>query len=147
MELKTTLYQTLPKQDKREIKKLTDKYKHSDCTLADIFNVNAEIYKNISLSQLGLSARIVSGIKRFNHISDLADLLNTTLPQIWKIKNIGEIAINELMLLVQIYIRSHTDPNEYDNPTKEDLQALVNAIHSQGRSVKEITTLLEKNII
>ena len=147
MELKTTLYQTLPKHDKQEMKQLTDKYKRSDCTLADIFNVSAETYKNISLSQLHLSARILSGIKRFNHISDLADLLNTTLPQLWKIKNIGEIAINELMLLVQIYIRSHTEPKKYDEPTSEDLQALVNAIHSQGRSVKEITTLLEKNKI
>ena len=31
--------------------------------------------------------------------------------------------------------------------TNEEIQNLLNAIHSQGRSVREVTELLEKNII
>ena len=60
MDLKSTLYQKLSEQDKQNIKELTNKYKTSDYTLAEIFNVKSEIYKNIPLSQLCLSARVVS---------------------------------------------------------------------------------------
>ena len=52
MDLKSTLYQKLSEQDKQNIKELTNKYKTSDYTLAEIFNVKSEIYKNIPLSQL-----------------------------------------------------------------------------------------------
>ena len=62
MDLKSTLYQKLSEQDKQNIKELTNKYKTSDYTLAEIFNVKSEIYKNIPLSQLCLSARVVSAI-------------------------------------------------------------------------------------
>ena len=65
MDLKSTLYQKLSEQDKQNIKELTNKYKTSDYTLAEIFNVKSEIYKNIPLSQLCLSARVVSAIIRF----------------------------------------------------------------------------------
>ena len=140
MDLKSTLYQKLSEQDKQNIKELTNKYKTSDYTLAEIFNVKSEIYKNIPLSQLCLSARVVSAIIRFKNIIDLEKLLNLTLPQIWGIKNLGEIGINELVLLIQKYINDHT-------PTNEEIQNLLNAIHSQGRSVREVTELLEKNII
>ena len=54
MDLKSTLYQKLSEQDKQNIKELTNKYKTSDYTLAEIFNVKSEIYKNIPLSQLCL---------------------------------------------------------------------------------------------
>ena len=101
MDLKSTLYQKLSEQDKQNIKELTNKYKTSDYTLAEIFNVKSEIYKNIPLSQLCLSARVVSAIIRFKNIIDLEKLLNLTLPQIWGIKNLGEIGINELVLYSQ----------------------------------------------
>ena len=129
--------------------KLTNKYKTSDYTLAEIFNVKSEIYKNIPLSQLCLSARVVSAIIRFKNIIDLEKLLNLTLPQIWGIKNLGEIGINELVLLIQKYINDHTPKtkNSVQKPTNEEIQNLLNAIHSQGRSVREVTELLEKNII
>ena len=142
MDLKSTLYQKLSEQDKQNIKELTNKYKTSDYTLAEIFNVKSEIYKNIPLSQLCLSARVVSAI-------DLEKLLNLTLPQIWGIKNLGEIGINELVLLIQKYINDHTPKtkNSVQKPTNEEIQNLLNAIHSQGRSVREVTELLEKNII
>ena len=39
MDLKSTLYQKLSEQDKQNIKELTNKYKTSDYTLAEIFNV------------------------------------------------------------------------------------------------------------
>ena len=68
MDLKSTLYQKLSEQDKQNIKELTNKYKTSDYTLAEIFNVKSEIYKNIPLSQLCLSARVVGGILRFKNI-------------------------------------------------------------------------------
>ena len=71
MDLKSTLYQKLSEQDKQNIKELTNKYKTSDYTLAEIFNVKSEIYKNIPLSQLCLSARVVSAIIRFKNIIDL----------------------------------------------------------------------------
>ena len=131
------------------IKELTNKYKTSDYTLAEIFNVKSEIYKNIPLSQLCLSARVVSAIIRFKNIIDLEKLLNLTLPQIWGIKNLGEIGINELVLLIQKYINDHTPKtkNSVQKPTNEEIQNLLNAIHSQGRSVREVTELLEKNII
>ena len=137
MDLKSTLYQKLSEQDKQNIKELTNKYKTSDYTLAEIFNVKSEIYKNIPLSQLCLSARVVSAI------------INLTLPQIWGIKNLGEIGINELVLLIQKYINDHTPKtkNSVQKPTNEEIQNLLNAIHSQGRSVREVTELLEKNII
>ena len=45
MDLKSTLYQKLSEQDKQNIKELTNKYKTSDYTLAEIFNVKSEIYK------------------------------------------------------------------------------------------------------
>lgn len=108
-----------------------------------------EIYKNIPLSQLCLSARVVSAIIRFKNIIDLEKLLNLTLPQIWGIKNLGEIGINELVLLIQKYINDHTPKtkNSVQKPTNEEIQNLLNAIHSQGRSVREVTELLEKNII
>ena len=143
MDLKSTLYQKLSEQDKQNIKELTNKYKTSDYTLAEIFNVKSEIYKNIPLSQLCLSARVVSAI------IDLEKLLNLTLPQIWGIKNLGEIGINELVLLIQKYINDHTPKtkNSVQKPTNEEIQNLLNAIHSQGRSVREVTELLEKNII
>ena len=64
MDLKSTLYQKLSEQDKQNIKELTNKYKTSDYTLAEIFNVKSEIYKNIPLSQLCLSARVVCGSLR-----------------------------------------------------------------------------------
>lgn len=154
MELKVTLYQTLSEQDKQKIKELTDKYKTSDCTLAEIFKVKAETYKNIPLSHLCLSVRIISAITRFKHIIDLEDLLNLTLPQIWKIRNIGEIAINELVLLIERYIskdseikNNYMSLNKHNEPPKEEIQNLLNTIYSQGRSVKEITELLEKNMI
>lgn len=136
-------------QDKQNIKELTNKYKTSDYTLAEIFNVKSEIYKNIPLSQLCLSARVVSAIIRFKNIIDLEKLLNLTLPQIWGIKNLGEIGINELVLLIQKYINDHTPKtkNSVQKPTNEEIQNLLNAIHSQGRSVREVTELLEKNII
>ena len=128
---------------------LFNKYKTSDYTLAEIFNVKSEIYKNIPLSQLCLSARVVSAIIRFKNIIDLEKLLNLTLPQIWGIKNLGEIGINELVLLIQKYINDHTPKtkNSVQKPTNEEIQNLLNAIHSQGRSVREVTELLEKNII
>lgn len=107
MDLKSTLYQKLSEQDKQNIKELTNKYKTSDYTLAEIFNVKSEIYKNIPLSQLCLSARVVSAIIRFKNIIDLEKLLNLTLPQIWGIKNLGEIGINELVLLIQKIGRAH----------------------------------------
>lgn len=149
MDLKSTLYQKLSEQDKQNIKELTNKYKTSDYTLAEIFNVKSEIYKNIPLSQLCLSARVVSAIIRFKNIIDLEKLLNLTLPQIWGIKNLGEIGINELVLLIQKYINDHTSKtkNSVQKPTNEEIQNLLNAIHSQGRSVREVTELLEKNII
>ena len=149
MDLKSTLYQKLSEQDKQNIKELTNKYKTSDYTLAEIFNVKSEIYKNIPLSQLCLSARVVSAIIRFKNIIDLEKLLNLTLPQIWGIKNLGEIGINELVLLIQKYINDHTTKtkNSVQKPTNEEIQNLLNAIHSQGRSVREVTELLEKNII
>ena len=149
MDLKSTLYQKLSEQDKQNIKELTNKYKTSDYTLAEIFNVKSEIYKNIPLSQLCLSARVVSAIIRFKNIIDLEKLLNLTLPQIWGIKNLGEIGINELVLLIQKYIYDHTPKtkNSVQKPTNEEIQNLLNAIHSQGRSVREVTELLEKNII
>ena len=149
MDLKSTLYQKLSEQDKQNIKELTNKYKTSDYTLAEIFNVKSEIYKNIPLSQLCLSARVVSAIIRFKNIIDLEKLLNLTLPQIWGIKNLGEIGINELVLLIQKYINDHTPQpkNSVQKPTNEEIQNLLNAIHSQGRSVREVTELLEKNII
>ena len=149
MDLKSTLYQKLSEQDKQNIKELTNKYKTSDYTLAEIFNVKSEIYKNIPLSQLCLSARVVSAIIRFKNIIDLEKLLNLTLPQIWGIKNLGEIGINELVLLIQKYISDHTPKtkNGVQKPTNEEIQNLLNAIHSQGRSVREVTELLEKNII
>ena len=142
MDLKSTLYQKLSEQDKQNIKELTNKYKTSDYTLAEIFNVKSEIYKNIPLSQLCLSARVVSAIIRFKNIIDLEKLLNLTLPQIWGIKNLGEIGINEL-------VNDHTPKtkNSVQKPTNEEIQNLLNAIHSQGRSVREVTELLEKNII
>ena len=117
--------------------------------IAEIFNVKSEIYKNIPLSQLCLSARVVSAIIRFKNIIDLEKLLNLTLPQIWGIKNLGEIGINELVLLIQKYINDHTPKtkNSVQKPTNEEIQNLLNAIHSQGRSVREVTELLEKNII
>ena len=37
--------------------------------------------------------------------------------------------------------------NSVQKPTNEEIQNLLNAIHSQGRSVREVTELLEKNII
>lgn len=149
MDLKVTLYQKLSEQDKQKIKELTDKYKTSDCTLAEIFNVKPETYKNIPLSQLCLSARIVSALVRFKNIIDLENLLNLTLPQIWRIKNLGEIGINELVLLIQIYINNYTPKtkNSTTEPTKEEIQNLLNTIYEQGRSVREVTELLEKNII
>lgn len=149
MDLKSTLYQKLSEQDKQNIKELTNKYKTSDYTLAEIFNVKSEIYKNIPLSQLCLSARVVSAIIRFKNIIDLEKLLNLTLPQIWGIKNLGEIGINELVLLIQKYINDHTPKtkNSVQKPTNEEIQNLLNAIHSQGRSIREVTELLEKNII
>ena len=149
MDLKSTLYQKLSEQDKQNIKELTNKYKTSDYTLAEIFNVKSEIYKNIPLSQLCLSARVVSAIIRFKNIIDLEKLLNLTLPQIWGIKNLGEIGINELVLLIQNYINDHNPKtkNSVQKPTNEEIQNLLNAIHSQGRSVREVTELLEKNII
>ena len=58
MDLKSTLYQKLSEQDKQNIKELTNKYKTSDYTLAEIFNVtpaavskweNNETYPDISL--------------------------------------------------------------------------------------------------
>ena len=149
MDLKSTLYQKLSEQDKQNIKELTNKYKTSDYTLAEIFNVKSEIYKNIPLSQLCLSARVVSAIIRFKNIIDLEKLLNLTLPQIWGIKNLGEIGINELVLLIQKYINDRTPKtkNSVQKPTNEEIQNLLNAIHSQGRSVREVTELLEKNII
>ena len=149
MDLKSTLYQKLSEQDKQNIKELTNKYKKSDYTLAEIFNVKSEIYKNIPLSQLCLSARVVSAIIRFKNIIDLEKLLNLTLPQIWGIKNLGEIGINELVLLIQKYINDHTPKtkNSVQKPTNEEIQNLLNAIHSQGRSVREVNELLEKNII
>ena len=96
-----------------------------------------------------LSARVVSAIIRFKNIIDLEKLLNLTLPQIWGIKNLGEIGINELVLLIQKYINDHTPKtkNSVQKPTNEEIQNLLNAIHSQGRSVREVTELLEKNII
>ena len=138
MDLKSTLYQKLSEQDKQNIKELTNKYKTSDYTLAEIFNVKSEIYKNIPLSQLCLSARVVSAIIRFKNIIDLEKLLN-----------LGEIGINELVLLIQKYINDHTPKtkNSVQKPTNEEIQNLLNAIHSQGRSVREVTELLEKNII
>ena len=48
MDLKSTLYQKLSEQDKQNIKELTNKYKTSDYTLAEIFNVKSEIYKKHS---------------------------------------------------------------------------------------------------
>ena len=86
---------------------------------------------------------------RFKNIIDLEKLLNLTLPQIWGIKNLGEIGINELVLLIQKYINDHTPKtkNSVQKPTNEEIQNLLNAIHSQGRSVREVTELLEKNII
>ena len=142
MDLKSTLYQKLSEQDKQNIKELTNKYKTSDYTLAEIFNVKSEIYKNIPLSQLCLSARVVCAILRFKNIIYLEKLLNLTLPQIWGI-------INELVLLIQKYINDHTPKtkNSVQKPTNEEIQNLLNAIHSQGRSVREVTELLEKNII
>lgn len=149
MDLKVTLYQKLPDEYKQKIKVLTDKYKTSDYTLAEILNVTPENYKNIPLSQLCLSARIVSAILRFKNIIDLEQLLNLTLPQIWGIKNLGEIGINELVLLIQVYINNYTPriKNQPQKPTKEEVQNLLNVIYAQGRSVREITELLEKNII
>lgn len=149
MDLKVTLYQKLPDEDKQKIKVLTDKYKTSDYTLAEILNVTPENYKNIPLSQLCLSARIVSAILRFKNIIDLEQLLNLTLPQIWGIKNLGEIGINELVLLIQVYINNYTPriKNQTPKPTKEEVQNLLNTIYAQGRSVREVTELLEKNII
>ena len=149
MDLKSTLYQKLSEQDKQNIKELTNKYKPNNHELAEIFNVKSEIYKNIPLSQLCLSARVVSAIIRFKNIIDLEKLLNLTLPQIWGIKNLGEIGINELVLLIQKYINDHTPKtkNSVQKPTNEEIQNLLNAIHSQGRSVREVTELLEKNII
>lgn len=35
----------------------------------------------------------------------------------------------------------------YKSQQTEEIQNLLNAIHSQGRSVREVTELLEKNII
>lgn len=149
MDLKVTLYQKLPDEAKQEIKVLTDKYKTSDYTLAEILNVTPENYKNISLSQLCLSARVVSAILRFKNIIDLEQLLNLTLPQIWGIKNLGEIGINELLLLIQIYINEHTPKTKkgVQKPTNEEIQNLLNVIYSKGRSVREVTELLENNII
>ena len=71
------------------------------------------------------------------------------MPQIWGIKNLGEIGINELVLLIQKYINDHTPKtkNSVQKPTNEEIRNLLNAIHSQGRSVREVTELLEKNII
>ena len=43
MDLKSTLYQKLSEQDKQNIKELTNKYKTSDYTLAEIFNVNSAL--------------------------------------------------------------------------------------------------------
>ena len=59
MDLKSTLYQKLSEQDKQNIKELTNKYKTSDYTLAEIFNVKSEIYKNIPLSQLCFSSKVI----------------------------------------------------------------------------------------
>lgn len=146
MDLKSTLYQKLSEQDKQNIKELTNKYKTSDYTLAEIFNVKSEIYKNIPLSQLCLSARVVSAIIRFKNIIDLEKLLNLTLPQIWGIKNLGEIGINELVLLIQKYINDHTPKtkNSVQKPTNEEIQNLLNAIHSQGRSCKRSYRVVRK---
>ena len=79
MDLKSTLYQKLSEQDKQNIKELTNKYKTSDYTLAEIFNVKSEIYKNIPLSQLCLSARVVSAIIRFKSLSEKTSKLKFML--------------------------------------------------------------------
>ena len=51
MDLKSTLYQKLSEQDKQNIKELTNKYKTSDYTLAEIFKIR-NLQKHSALTTL-----------------------------------------------------------------------------------------------
>lgn len=71
-------------------------------TLAELFNINPEVYYNVRLQRAMLHARIISALGREN-CNTVCDLLYCSKARLLHIHNLGSNALEEILAFIQEY--------------------------------------------
>ena len=143
---KELAYKTLSESEKAMTETLIQQYYGLSHTLAQIFNVNSEVYKSVPLYELGFSPRVISALAKERHyysydkthfeIDNLSDLLGCSVSQILRIHNMGKVGLNETISLVKKFIDEH---EEFE--TKE---LMIKQIEKMSDAITELKELINK---
>lgn len=119
------------------VDKVVNEYMKSDKTVGEIFGVNPEGYKNVSIIDLGCSARVNSAVLRHSNgfeVKTLYELLIITLDDLYRIRNFGIGGIKELIEMAKKYVDENKPAETVNNNTVIDVKEIF------GENVRNIRT-------